>query len=157
MVSPAGERAYQSAEHLASLVEEEPGQVQEMLDSLLKAGLHSTATYSLGHPMLTAEVQRWFDREEALNRCAQDTLDRAWADWYARERGPEQAQELSIGPNRLQEVAEWRWCGREGRDRGMPGRARGIPSARGHVAGPDGSKCICAGADGELLGRPHLC
>lgn len=112
MVSPAGERAYQSAEHLASLVEAEPGQVQEVLDALLKAGLletraglHSTATYSLGHPLLAAEVQRWFDREEALNRCAQDTLDRAWADWYARQRGPEQAHELLVGPNRLQELA----------------------------------------------------
>ncbi|MCB0002333.1 MAG: CHAT domain-containing protein [Anaerolineae bacterium] len=121
MVSGAGERVYVSAATAAQAlhvsVELVHSQI-EMLreDGLLEArtSLANETTYSLSHHVLAEEVQRWFDREEVLNRCAQETLNRAWDDWYAQRFAVQQTApgndsalatpELLVGSNRLAEL-----------------------------------------------------
>jgi hypothetical protein len=123
MVTPAGERNYVTAAKAAEDTGAELDRTHVVLDALLEDGLlelrpapDGTATYSLSHYELAAEVQRWFDRKEALARCAQDTLDRAWDDWYDKwyvarreeAEGEADVRELLVGPARLQEIRQWR-------------------------------------------------
>ena len=82
MVSGAGERVYVSAATAAQSLDV-PLELMysqiEMLreDGLLEArpSLANETTYSLSHHVLAEEVQRWFDRDEVLNRCAQETFE----------------------------------------------------------------------------------
>ena len=122
MVSAAGERVFVTATQAAQAVGVEPGQVQAVLDPLLQDGLleprdtpEGVTAYALSHDVLAAEVRDWFDREEALNRCAQDTLKRAWDDWYAQwyvarqeaAGGAADERALLVSPDRLREIRDW--------------------------------------------------
>lgn len=123
MVSPAGERIFQTLTRLADTVPAPAETIQTILDGLLKDGMvearampDGSVAFSLSHPLLAAEVQSWFDREQALNGCAQATLDRAWDDWHeqwyvARQQGrgePSNRNKLLIGPDRLREIHDRR-------------------------------------------------
>ena len=124
MVSAAGERVFVATAEAAQAAGVELDQAQVVLDVLLEEewllDLRSTPdgvdTCSLSHDVLAAEVQRWFDRKEALVRCAQETLDRAWDDWYAQwyvarrgaEEGAADVRKLLVGPDRLREIRQWR-------------------------------------------------
>ncbi len=122
MVSAAGERKFVTLDRVAQETGSTGEQVQATCDVLLKAGLletraerHGPVTYSLSHHLLVEEVGTWFDRKEALARGAQETLDRAWDDWYAgvnaaRMEGPSAASDvrfLLVGANRLREIRTW--------------------------------------------------
>jgi hypothetical protein len=122
MVSATGERKFVTLDHVTRETGSTGEQVQATCDVLLKAGLletraerHGPVTYSLSHHLLVEEVGTWFDRKEALARGAQETLDRAWDDWYAgvnavRLEGPSAASDvrfLLVGPNRLREIRTW--------------------------------------------------
>jgi len=122
MVSAAGERVFVTAAQAAQAVGVAPDQAQAVLDLLLPDGLlepratpEGVPAYSLSHDVLAAEVRTWFSREEGLNRCAQDTLRRAWDDWYdqwyvARQEAAGAAADertLLVSPDRLREIRDW--------------------------------------------------
>jgi hypothetical protein len=121
MVSAGGERVFATVAQAAQAVGVAPDQAQAVLDLLLPDGLlepratpEGVPTYSLSHDVLAAEVRTWFSREEGLNRCAQDTLRRAWDDWYdqwyvARQEAAVAADErtLLVSPDRLREIRDW--------------------------------------------------
>jgi len=136
MVSAAGERVFVMAVQAAQAVGVEPLQAQAVLDPLLQDGLlepratpEGVPTYSLSHDVLAAEVRGWFSREEELNRCAQDTLQRAWDDWYdqwyvARQAAAGAAADeriLLVSPDRLREIRDWQERVPEARQREIAG------------------------------------
>jgi hypothetical protein len=118
MASPAGERVFVGASQLAQQAGVELDDAQGVLDALLKDGLlepkprpDGTVAYSLGHQILAAEVQDWFEPEEARDRCAQATLERDWEAWYEewyvtrrqRETGDD-VIDLLVPANHLREI-----------------------------------------------------
>jgi hypothetical protein len=141
MVSAAGERVFVTVAQAAQAMGVAPGQAQAVLDPLLQDGLlepratpEGVPTYSLSHDVLAAEVRDWFSREEELNRCAQDTLQRAWDDWHdlwyvARSpssvvRAPSSVagaaadeRTLLASPDRLREIRDWQERVQEARQR----------------------------------------
>lgn len=109
MVSQAGERVSVRAAAVAATVGAPLAQVQAALEALRADGLVALGNdglHALSHHTLAAEVRRWFNREEALVRCAQETLDRAWDDWYTQQSAGQDAAapELLVGANRLAEI-----------------------------------------------------
>lgn len=109
MVSQAGDRVTVTAAAATAALGAPPEQVAAALEALRNDGLTALdgpGQYKLSHHTLAAEVLRWFDREEALLRCAQETLDRAWDDWRAQRLAGRdtKAPELLVGANRLAEM-----------------------------------------------------
>ncbi|MEZ4771348.1 MAG: CHAT domain-containing protein, partial [Caldilineales bacterium] len=121
MVSAGGERVFVTAAAASLAVDAEAGRVQAILDALRVQGIverranpDEPPVYSVSHHQLAGEIAGWFDRDQALDRCAQETLDRAWEDWYAQwsvsgEAPPPDEHalavpELLVGANRLAEI-----------------------------------------------------
>lgn len=108
MVSGPQERVFVAPARAAEGAHVRLPEAQAVLDVLLRDGLLETRvsedgelTYSLSHHLLAEEVHGWFDREEALNHCAQQALDRAWADWCQQARAPREEGEPEPAPHRF--------------------------------------------------------
>ncbi|MCX7669944.1 MAG: hypothetical protein N2439_07725, partial [Anaerolineae bacterium] len=89
MASPSGATTSLSLSAAAEQTGQPPHVVLDVLETLVRRSLiavRAEQSFSLAHPAMVETVLRWFDRQEAEVRCAQDMLDRAWYDWLAWER-----------------------------------------------------------------------
>jgi hypothetical protein len=123
MVSPSGERVFVATDELARTAEVELSRAESALGALAAQGLLESrsapgepALYSVSQNVVAAQVRRWFDRDETLAQCAQEALNRAWADWYAgwysvqrdTSGNGEEVRTLLVGRDRLYEIRRWR-------------------------------------------------
>ncbi len=113
LVDPCGNRLMLATSQAANLISTPRADTDVICavledNNILEQTLNSEGelSYRLSHVLIAREVSTWFDREEAIVRCAQDTLNRVWNNW--KEEWQVNHKSVFAGTDQLLEIMQKR-------------------------------------------------